>query len=145
VSRYRKVDPRIWNDKKFRSLTDQGKLVFLLLLTHPGMTALGAMRGTPEGLAAEIHWKPEVFVEAFQKVLFQGMAKHDPEASLIVLPNFLRYNRPESPNVVKAWVGAVDLLPECDLKTEVITSARDIAEGMSDGFKQAFVGAFGNG
>lgn len=29
MARYRKVDPRIWNDAKFRALNDQGKLSFM--------------------------------------------------------------------------------------------------------------------
>ena len=56
MSRYRKIDPRIWNDKKFRSLSDRAKLLFFMLLTHPSMTALGAMRATLPGLASEMGW-----------------------------------------------------------------------------------------
>ena len=44
MSRYRKVDPRIWNDEKFRTLTDNGKLVFFMLLTQP---FLSYARATP--------------------------------------------------------------------------------------------------
>jgi hypothetical protein len=59
MSQYRKVDTRIWNDAQFCGLSDDGKLVFLLLLTHPNMTSLGAMRATLAGLAEEIGWEPE--------------------------------------------------------------------------------------
>ena len=44
VARYRKIDPRVWNDEKFVSFSDDGKLAFLFVLTHPSMTAIGAMR-----------------------------------------------------------------------------------------------------
>src|ERR1700712_4610425 len=104
MARYRKVDSRIWNDAKFRELSDKGKLAFFMLLTHPSMTALGGMRTTISGLAEEIGWPPEAFREAFQEVSRKGMAKHDEKACLMVLPNFLRYNRPESPNVIRACV-----------------------------------------
>ena len=46
MGKYRKVDPKIWNDEKFRELSDSAKLLFLFLLTHPHMTPLGAMRAT---------------------------------------------------------------------------------------------------
>jgi hypothetical protein len=46
VSRYRKLDVRLWNDTKFRALSDNGKLAFIFTLTHPGMTMIGAMRAT---------------------------------------------------------------------------------------------------
>ena len=142
MARYRKIDCRIWNDAKFRSLSDHGKLVFLMLLTHPGMTALGAMRATISGLAEELGWSTEAFREAFLEASSKGMVEHDPEASLIALPNFVKYNAPESPNVVRAWVGAIDLLPECALKTRVVASARGFVQGMTEGYRKAFAEAF---
>lgn len=142
MARYRKVDPRIWNDRKFRGLSDPGKLAFLFLLTHPHMTAIGAMRGTMPGLAEEIGWEAEAFREAFREALSKGMAEHDRTACLIALPNFLKYNRPESPNVVRAWESALDLLPECDLKIVVIQRAKAFAEALSEAFGKALPEAF---
>lgn len=142
MSKYRKVDPRIWNDEKFRALGDREKLVFFFLLTHPHMTALGAMRATLPGLAAELGWDFLAFREAFQQVMAKGMAKHDEKASLIWLPRFIKYNQPESPNVVKAWIGALDLLPECDLLTRVIACSSEFARTMNKGFAEALPEAF---
>lgn len=142
MSRYRKIDPRIWNDAKFNSLGDDGKLVFFMLLTHPAMTPLGAMRATIPGLAAELGWSSEAFAEAFGELCRKGMAEHDEAACFIMLPKFLAYNKPESPNVIRAWRGAVDLLPECSLKVQVIRAALCLAQGMSKGFSKAFDEAF---
>jgi hypothetical protein len=142
MSRYRKIDQRIWNDEKFRALSDEGKLVFFMLLTHPAMTMLGAMRATIGGLAEELGWKSEAFRKAFEEALSKGMAEHDPGAHLIALPNFLKYNKPESPNVVKSWGSAFDLLPECTLKTLVAARSRAYAEAMSEGFAEALPKAF---
>lgn len=138
MARYRKIDSRIWNDKKFRALSDDGRMVWFLLLTHPNMTALGGMRAALDGLAGEIGWKPARFRKAFAEISEKGMALHDEEASLIVLPRFLRYNPPESPNVVKGWAGAFDLLPECLLKDKVLGFARASLEDMAEGFRKAF-------
>lgn len=142
MAKYRKVDPRIWNDRKFMSMSNDGKLAFFYLLTHPNMTALGAMRASVPGLAAEIGWKLEAFREAFREALVQGMVLHDEKASMVWLPNFLKYNKPESPNVVKAWAGSLDLLPECDLLLDVISKACDCANGASKGFAEALPEAF---
>ncbi len=54
MSRYRKIDPRIHNDAKFKALSERGKLFFFTILTHPHMTALGAMRATEAGLCEEM-------------------------------------------------------------------------------------------
>ncbi len=145
MARYRKIDPRIWNDEKFRSLSDGGKLAFLFLLTHPHMTALGAMRATTAGLAEELGWSAEAFREAFDEASRKGMAEHDPKACLIALPNFIRYNSPESPNVVKSWLGSVDLLPECPLKNRTVSRAKAFAEALQESFGKAFAEAFSKG
>ena len=142
MAKFRKVDPRIWNDCKFRSLTDSAKLAFLFVLTHPSLTHLGAMRATVEGLAAELGWSTEAFRDAFGEALSNGMAKHDSKACFFWLPNFLKYNKPESPNVVKAWEQSIDLLPECTLKTALIRHGKAYAEGLGKAFGEALPEAF---
>ena len=145
MAKYRKVDPRIWNDAKFRLLSDHGKLVFFFLLTHPNMTPLGAMRGTIPGLAAEIGWTDKAFREAFREAFKEGMILHDEKAFFFWLPNFMKYNRPESPNVVKAWLGSVDSLPECNLLYRAITAACECAEGLGKAFTEALPKDFAKG
>lgn len=142
MSRYRKIDTRTMNDEKYRDLSDDGKLVFLTLLIHPNMTALGAMRGTVPGLSAEMGWSPERFREAFGEALSKAMAEHDEKASTIALPNFLRYNQPESPNVVKAWSAALDMIPEGRLKTLTIQRAKEFLKGKTKAFVEALPKAF---
>ena len=142
MAKYRKVDPRIWNDAKFRALDDRGKLAFFFLLTHPHMTAIGAMRASIPGLAAEIGWTAEAFREAFREALLKGMVEHDEKASLMWLPKFLRYNPPESPNVIKAWSGSLELLPECELLTRVVAGSVAFAKGLNKGFAEALPEAF---
>ncbi len=142
MSRYRKIDVRMWNDAKFRSLSDDGKLAFLFVLTHPNMTALGAMRATVPGLAAELGWLPERLSKAFSEALSNGMAEHDEKAAAVALPNFLKYNQPESPNVVKAWAAALDLIPEGALKSLTIQRAKAFLEGKTRAFSEALPDVF---
>lgn len=137
MARYRKVDPRIWNDEKFRLLSDNAKLVFFFLLTHPHMTALGAMRASIPGLAAELGWIIEAFREAFGEALSKGMVKHDVKASFVWLPHFLRYNGPESPNVIKSWSASLDLLPECTQKHELLCAVKAFAEALPEAFAKS--------
>jgi hypothetical protein len=143
VARYRKVDLRIWNDAKFMSLTERGKLVFLFLITHPNLTMVGALRGTISGLASEYGISSQAFGEAFGEAFRKTMVKVDSKACLIWLPNFLKYNKPESPNVVKSWPDSFDLLPECDLKDEIYEHVKDFVEGLTKAFREAYAEAFG--
>jgi len=142
MAKYRKIDPRIWNDQKFRELSDSGKLTFFFLLTHPHMTSLGAMRATVPGLASELGWKEKAFAEAFQEASSKGMVKHDPKACFVWLPNFLKYNRPESPNVIKSWTASLDYLPECELKNELILQVKSFAGSLPKAFTKALPEGF---
>ncbi|CVI58819.1 hypothetical protein CFBP4996_19630 [Agrobacterium leguminum] len=146
MSHYRKIDVHVWNDARFMSLTLHGQLAWFMLLTHPMMTSLGAIRATPDGLAAELsrgdEGYREAFREALQDVIDKGMADYDPKANLLALPNFLKYNKPESPNVVKAWAKSAGMLPECDLKTLIIQRSIAYAESLGKGFKTAVHEAF---
>lgn len=145
MGRYRKIDTRIWNDSKFTALSNEGKLVFLFLLTHPHMTSLGAMRGTMAGLASELGWGVKAFREAFQEGFRKGLVEHDEEACFIGIPKFLKYNGPESPNVVKSWRDSVDLIPECLLKVQLMKRVKGFAEGLPEAFAKALPEAFRKG
>lgn len=142
MAKYRKVDPRIWNDEKFSSMTDDGKLAFLFVMTHPHMTSVGAMRATLPGLAEELDWEPKAFREAFQEALSKGMVKHNRKACFVGLPRFMKYNPPESPNVMKAWGKAWDLVPECPEKNTLYHQLKGFAKGLGEGYWKAFLEAF---
>lgn len=145
ASRYRKIDVRIWNDEKFRALRDDSKLVFLFFLSHPALISIGAMRATLSGLAEELQWKARKFRRAFAELLENGMVAYDEKALCVGLPNFLKYNAPESPNVVRSWEKQSDLVPECGLKQELLKRAFEAAAELGEGFAKAFREAFPEG
>jgi hypothetical protein len=125
MGRYRKVDVRIWNDARFGKLSDDGKLAFLFILTHPHLTGLGCMRATGPGLAAELGWTAERFAAAISELVSTGndewaLVEYDEQAAFVGLPNFHKYNQPENPNVVTGWGGLLDLLPECPARKRLI-------------------------
>lgn len=131
MAKYRKISPRIWNDAKVRELTDKGKLAFLFMLTHPTMTPFGAIRANVPGLAFELGWTPRAFSKAMQELCANGMAAFEEKANLIWFPNFLKYNRPENPNVIKSWVGAFEDLPECALRDAIYKALLRLSENLS--------------
>lgn len=147
MSRYRKIEVRTWSDEKFRALSaappsGQGLWFFLLTGPHTGPIP-GLFRAGRAGMAEELGWNLEGFDKAFAEVSQQGMAKADFKARLVWLPNAIKHNKPESPNVVRSWRAEFDLLPECDLKTEALESLRSFVCGLGSGFAKAFEEVFG--
>lgn len=142
MAKYRKIETRIWNDGKFCDLSDDGKLLFFFLLTHPHLTALGAMRISVAGMAGELNWTLERLSKALGEAFRKGLVKYDEKALFLWLPNFLKYNPPESPNVVKSWEQSLDYLPECHLKQQLISHVKSRVESLSGGFREALGEAF---
>lgn len=142
MAKYRKIDVRIWNDLNFNSLSDKAKLVFFFLLTHPNLTPLGAMRCSLVGMADELNWTEKAFREAFREASEKAMVKHSERHKLVWLPHFLRYNKPESPNVVVSWSKWLDELPECPLKHQVLCHSCEYCESLPKAFREALPKAF---
>lgn len=142
MARYRKIDPRIWNDEKFASLSHEGQRMFLFVLTHPSMTSLGAFRISREGMAAELGLNEKGFAEPFAELLRKGLVMYDERVFLVFAPNFLKYNAPENPNVVKGWGTALDFLPECPLLVDVLVRAK-LCASATNGLSKAFENTLG--
>lgn len=139
MAHYRKIDVKIWNDARMVKLKPLAKLAFLFVITHPNMTSVGAMRATVAGMSAELG----VSQKDFSEVIDSGMVKYDEQSLCMFVPNFLRYQTAESPNVIKNWVKQLAYIPEGFLKDEAIASMKDYVEGSKEGFRKAFREAFG--
>lgn len=145
MSRYRKVDPKMWGDAKFRALTPPppcGQSLFQYLLTCREHTNVpGILNGGKAHFAEALGWPLEGFQKAFGEVLREGLAKADWGAQMVWLPNSKKYNVPESPNVVLSWRTAWDEVPECALKLEAYHALKAFTEGLGKAFGEAFAKA----
>jgi hypothetical protein len=130
MSRYRKIEVRTWADENFRALSPlvpSGQALWFFLLTGPHTGPIpGLFRAGRAALAEELGWSTEEFNKAFDELATRGMAKADFRARLVWLPNALKHNLPESPNVVRSWLVEIDLLPECALKDEALAQMRAV-------------------
>ncbi len=142
MGRYRKVDPRIWNDSKFLNMTDQEQLTFLYLLTHPNLTMLGMLRTKKEAIAYERGWDVSACRSAWATLCGLGLIVYD-DVGLVWIPNFLKYNEPESPSVVKSWRSVLDLLPECPVYYRGVKAAYQYCKNRSPAFESAFLQSVG--
>jgi len=139
MSRYRKVDTRLWVDAKFRGLSEQAKILWLYFLTGPDTTILpGVLIGGPAHFSEVLGWPSELFAKRFKELFIRGMAKDCFESRLVWLPNAIKYNAPPNPNVVVAWAKAWDEVPECDLKHEIFCEYKPFVEGLGEGFAKRF-------
>lgn len=139
---YRKVKITMWNDPKFLELSPlppSGQSLFIYLLTSPFTGIIpGLFKAGRAALAEELGWEIEDFDLALGEALSLGMVKADLKARVFWLPNAAKHNPPASGNVVKSWVRAFELLPECDLKWEARESLKTACYGVSATMGKAF-------
>jgi hypothetical protein len=133
----------MWADAKFRALSSpmpSGKYLWIALLTGPHTTNLpGLFRIGEMALAEELGWPLEGFRQAFTELFREGLASADWSARVVWIPNAIKYNPPDNPNVVKGWRDSWDEVPECSLKAEAYQRLKTFTEGLGEGFAKAFV------
>src|SRR5262249_38627574 len=76
------------------------------------------------------------FRTALTPAIRAGMIEANEQVAYIGLPRFLRYNQPESPNVIKsAWLECLNQIPECPEKRDLVIRCRKYLDDRSDKFK----------
>lgn len=142
IMRYRMLDVRIWCDEKFRSLTPlkpSGQALFIYLLCNPHTTSIpGLYRAGAGAMAEELGWSLIGFQRALKEVMHQGLVKADLKARVIFIDNAIKYNKPQSPNVVRSWALHWDEIPECALKNEAYYKLEAFVKGLGKAFELAF-------
>jgi len=147
MSRYRKVEVRMWGDDKFRRLSPlqpSGQALWLYLICGPATGPIpGLFKAGPASMAEDLGWSVEAFLEAFREAFREGMVKADFNARVVWLPKAIEHNPPANPNIVTSWWPEFELIPECSLKWEALESMKSNIYGMSDAFIKAFDKSFG--
>src|SRR4051812_15835772 len=120
MSRYRKIDVRLWGDAWFRSLSPmppsgQGLWLYLLTATETCMIP-GLFRAGEAALAESLGWSPAAFRKYFSEVSAQGKVSADWSMRVVWIPNAIKYDPPGSPKIVRGWLKHWDEIPECPLK-----------------------------
>ena len=136
----------MWGDAKFSGLSKETKLVWIYLLTGPHNTPLPGAFIAGEAMIAEAMNEPlEMVKNSLSKLIELEMLYIDLSARLFWIPNVIKYDPPQSPNVVTSWRRLLDELPECDLKSKIINNFKHNMKALSEAFHKAFLEALPKG
>lgn len=140
--RYRKVLTRMWGDERFQELSKpkpNGQSLWQFLITGPHTTAVpGLFTAGEAGMAETLGWPLPGFRRSWQEIESRGMAQADWRARVVWLPNAIRHNQPENPNVVTGWRHVLDDIPECALKRRAMLDLGVFVKGLGEPFEQAY-------
>lgn len=152
--RYRKIESRMWTDGAFRELSaapPNAQTLWLYLLTSPFTVAIpGVIVASDVAIAAALGWSVEGFRKAFLEVEEKGLAQADWKAGVVVLEKALidsdgtarDTNKPANPNVLKSWSNTFAEIPDCELKSLILSRVESLSQSLSKAFGKAFDEAF---
>lgn len=117
---FTKIDELLWTDKKFKSLSDDAKFLFIYALTCPHRNILGLyFLPIPYG-SFDLGWDAKRFDKGLRELLEKGFINYNFNTSIIFIKNFLKYNPLENPNQVKGAMKSLKSIPANGVDTELI-------------------------
>ncbi len=100
-SRYSKVFVKIWHSKDFRMLSEEGKMLFLYLLTSPHRNMGGFYYLPFPYLCFDIGLDEKRVARAVEELEDRGMAVYDKDAQVVLIKKWFCYNPIENENQAK--------------------------------------------
>ncbi len=116
---YGKVYATFWSSQTTHSLSDDGKLLALYLMTCSHSTIAGVFR-LPDGYVAEdIGWDQSRVQKGFAELFAKGFANRCETTKWVWVVKHLEWNKPENPNQRKSAAKIAQSVPaECGWKPD---------------------------
>lgn len=119
MATYRPVDIRIWHDRKFLSCSDDGRMLWLFLLTTTFAKSIPGVIVAGDGaMSEELGWYPSRLGRAFLEIQGRGLAVRR-EGRLTWLSNALKYQPVGGENAIVGMGKIWDDIPDGALKLEI--------------------------
>jgi hypothetical protein len=124
---YGKVHSTFWSSQTTATLSDDGKLLALYLMTCSHNTIAGVFR-LPDGYVAEdIGWTAERVSKGFAELFAKGFANRCETTKWVWVVKHLDWNPPENPNQRKAAAKVSGSVPSsCAWKQEFVRATAEI-------------------
>lgn len=123
---FTKVDALMWSDVEFKSLSDDGKLLFIYILTCNHRNIIGLYHlPIPYG-SYDMSWKEERFSKGLHELLSKGLINYNFNNNIVLIPNYLKYNPLENQNQVKGAMKALDTIPANGLDKGLVETLKGL-------------------
>jgi len=127
------VVSRIWVDRKFNTLNDSQKLLFIYLCTCPESTSLpGLYHHAIPAMAVGVRNSVEATAQNLQALITARIVEYDADVLLLRIPNAPRYAPTGNTNVIRGWFRKWSAIEDSDLKTRHIESIEAVVSHLID-------------
>jgi hypothetical protein len=114
-SRYSKVFVKIWHSKDFRTLSEEGKMLFLYLLTSPHRNMGGLYYLPFPYLCFDVGLDEKRVIKAFEELTNKDMALYDYDTQVVLIKKWFCYNPIENGNQAKGLNKQLAEIPKSKL------------------------------
>lgn len=143
AAKYRKIDPRVWKDEKFRSLDATDKLIALYIITAQS-NRIGIFNFSVALAAEDLDMSLDDFRKRFGNVCDTLKWHWDSGARIIFLPTWWKYNPPENPNTLKGCMNDLQDLPATYLTQMFCDNVQYFDSNLCETFQNRLMKRFGN-
>lgn len=122
---FSKVAPVVWWSRKFRGLSDRGKIGYLYILSNGHVTSAGCYE-LPDGYAcADLEWSPDEWEAIRGELIAAGMIDHDPTNNVVLVEQWFRFNGPMNDKHAKGTLRFLESVESERLREKAIGQFRE--------------------
>lgn len=129
---YGKVSTTIWNSRKFASIGDDGRLLYLYLHTCPHVNSVGCFVLKDGYATADLGWDLERYRKGIETLSKASLIGVDTSESLLRIVNFLEFDPFSNINHAKGAIRIALGLPDCEQKLLVLNDIASRKYGAND-------------
>lgn len=117
---YGKIHEMFWDDPLVRSLSDDGRMLMMYLMTCRHKNRLGCYVLDLSYGAADLQWPVIRVREALAELVASDRVRHDPSNRIVLITRFLKHNKLENHKVVTGAMSELRSLPDTPLLVELL-------------------------
>lgn len=138
MARYRPIDTRVWTDRKFMALSDDGKMLWLYLLASPfALPIPGVIVAGEMAMSESLGWTTKRYREGHRELHAKGLSVRV-DGRLIWLSKAFEYQKIQGPKHITAMAKCWDDVPDCDTKCELYEALKIACKSWSKLFDKGF-------
>ena len=150
--RYVKIATKFWSDEKIVDLGLESKLLYLYILSCPHSNMAGYYRLPKPYIEADLKLLGKGLDKGFDELLNKGLIKYCEKSSVILIPNYYKYNTIQNKNQAVGAANRTSELPANSLvndyrqaiKTYAESYQEELCKGLPKGFNKELPKQSGN-
>lgn len=145
MRQFGRIETAIWQNPKFRSLSDDGRALWLYALCCPHGNAVGCFVLPTGYIMADLGWGQERASATVSELFAKGLIDRDETTSLTRVRGWWGHNTIENGNVAKGAIKAIVALPRCAVLSRFLADFERFPKALENELRNTFPNGYPNG